>query len=63
MLEKERRLAEQARQERDEFQLILAEQKVQRESELKDQRDRHQRLYSHAKQIRKQIQLKEEMTK
>ena len=49
MLEKERRLAEQARAERDEFQYILAEQKVQRERELKDERERQERLYSHAK--------------
>ena len=49
MLEKEYRLAEQAKQERDEFQGILAEQKIQRQRELKDERERQQRLYSHAK--------------
>jgi hypothetical protein len=53
MLEKERRLADQAKQERDSFQFILAAQKVQREEELKIARERQQMLYKHSKEIRK----------
>jgi hypothetical protein len=53
MLDKEIRLAEQAKRDRDEFQRILAEQKNKRGEEIRLERERHKLLKLHAQEIRK----------
>ena len=59
-LEKERRLQEQAKQERDEFQKIIASQKAGRENELNMEFAKSMRVKDHNDQLKKQIAVHEE---
>jgi hypothetical protein len=62
-LEKEGRLQEQARQDRDEFQTIIQKQKMERDLELKQEQERKGMIKGHADQLKKQIALNEEKKK
>jgi len=62
-LEKERRLQEQAKQERDEFQVIIQNQKMERDLELKGEQERQSMIKTHAGQLKKQISINEEKKK
>ena len=62
-LEKERLLAEQAKQERDEFLRIINQQKEEREKEHQIDEDKKHILHKHSKQLRSQIQQNEEVKK
>jgi len=62
-LEKERRLQEQAKNDRDEFQRIIVQQKIERDIELKLDQDRKAMVKDHADQLKKQIALNEEKKK
>jgi len=62
-LEKERRLQEQAKQERDEFQKVIIQQKLERDLELKAELERKAMVHHHAEQVKKQIALREEEEK
>lgn len=62
-LEKERRLQEQAKQERDEFQRIIQTQKLERDLELKLEQERQDMVKGHAQQVKKQMSLNEEKRK
>jgi len=59
-LEKERRLQEQARAERDEFQRIIQNQKAERELEVIMDEEKRNRMYDHSNQLKKQIAINEE---
>ena len=58
--EKEKRLQEQAKQNRDEFQRIIQAQKEARDSEMRAERERLVKITSHAAEIKKQIATKDE---
>jgi len=62
-LDKERRFQEQAKQDRDEFQRIIQEQKKERDIELKLDQDRHELVKKHAEELKKQMALAEEKRK
>lgn len=59
--EKERRLAEQAKQERDEFLRIITTQKAVEEQERKIEEEKKNVLKTHSQQVRTQIQNNEEI--
>jgi len=59
-LEKELRLQEQARQDRDEFQRIIENQKIQRDLEEKMKQERQALIRQHAEELKKQILINEE---
>jgi len=59
-MEKELRLQEQARQDRDEFQRIIQTQKLERDLELKLEQERKQLIKEHANELKKQIALHQE---
>jgi len=59
-MEKELRLQEQAQQERDAFQQIIYQQKVERDLELQAEQQRLTMIKNHANQLKKQIALNEE---
>lgn len=59
-LEKERRLQEQAKQDRDEFQRIIFQQKIDRDLELKLDQEKKAMVQEHSEQLKKQIALNEE---
>jgi len=59
-LEKERRLQEQAKVDRDEFQRIIHQQKLEREIEMRMEADREERMKDHSQQLKKQIAINEE---
>jgi len=63
MMEKGKRLQEQAKQERDEFQRIIHNQKMERDVELKAELERQQMVKQHAGQLKKQIAVNEEKQK
>ena len=62
-LEKQKRLEEQAKMERDEFQRIIQAQKQERDIELKLEKEKEDLLKNHAEELRKQIALNEELKK
>lgn len=62
-LEKQKRLEEQAKMERDEFQRIIQAQKQDRDIELKLEKEKEELLKKHAEELRKQISLNEELKK
>jgi len=62
-LEKEHRLQEQARQERDEFERIVTNQKFERELEVRNENEKALRVVDHANQLKKQIAINEEKKK
>lgn len=62
-IEKERLLAEQAKQERDEFLRIVQQQKEERVREQQVGDQQKNILHEHSKQLRAQIQQKEEIKK
>jgi len=62
-LEKEKRLQEQAKLERDEFQRIVQNQKMERDLELRMETEKVTRINEHADQLKKQIALNEEKKK
>jgi len=62
-LEKEKRLEEQAKQDRDEFQRIIVTQKQDRDLELKLEQERKGKIKEHADELKKQIALNEEKKK
>jgi len=62
-LEKENRLEEQAKQDRDEFQRIIVAQKQERDVELKLEQERKQKMKEHADELKKQMALGEEKKK
>jgi len=62
-LEKQKRLEEQAKMERDEFQRIIQTQKQERDIELKLEKEKEDLLKKHAEELRKQIALNEELKK
>jgi len=62
-LEKEERLQDQAKQDRDEFQRIIINQKQDRDIEIKLEQDRKEQIRQHAGELRKQVVLNEEKTK
>jgi len=59
-LEKERRLQEQAKVERDEFQRIIQNQKIERELEEMMEEEKRRVINDHANQLKKQIAINEE---
>jgi hypothetical protein len=59
-MEKEIRLQEQARQDRDEFQRIIQTQKVERDLELKVEQEKKQLVHDHATELKKQMALNQE---
>lgn len=61
--EKERLLAEQAKQERDEFLRIVQQQKEEREREQQIEEEKKRILGKHSVQLRSQIQQNEEIKK
>lgn len=62
-LEKERRLEEQAVQDKIEFAKIIAAQKADREVELRNEQEKASRLKAHSEQIKKQVAMIEEKKK
>jgi len=62
-LEKERRLQDQAKIDRDEFQRIIQSQKLEREIELRMEAERENRMKDHSEQLKKQIAINEEKKK
>ena len=62
-LEKEKRLQEQAKLERDEFQRIIQVQKQDRDIELKLEKEKQDLVKKHADELRKQIAINEENAK
>ena len=60
-LEKERRLEDQAKLDRDEFQRIVVGQKEERDLESKLHQEKKQKTKEHAEELRKQIVLHEEL--
>ena len=61
--EKEKRLQEQAKTERDEFQRIVQNQKMERDLEVRMESEKAARINEHADQLKKQIALNEEKKK
>lgn len=61
--EKESRLQEQAKQERDEFQRIVEAQKVQRDNEIRLEQDKAHMKKLHSIELRKQMATNEETHK
>ncbi|CAD8168660.1 unnamed protein product [Paramecium pentaurelia] len=61
--EKQDKLEEQARLERDEFQRVIQKQKQERENELRLQQEKEQMVKKHAEELRKQISMNEEKRK
>ena len=61
--EKERLLAEQAKQERDEFLRIVQQQKEERQREQQIEEEKKRILGKHSVQLRSQIQQNEEIKK
>ncbi len=59
-LEKEIRLQDQARNDRDEFQKIIVNQKVERDLEIKLEQERLAKIKEHAAELKKQMALNEE---
>lgn len=59
-LEKEIRLQEQARADRDEFQKIIMNQKIERDLEIKIEQERLAKIQEHASELKKQMALNEE---
>lgn len=62
-LEKQRLLAEQAKQERTEFLRIINQQKEEREQEAQIEDEKKKILHDHSKQLRSQIQQNSEIHK
>lgn len=62
-MEKERRLQEQTKQDRNEFQRIIQEQKRDRDIELRLEQDKHDMVKKHAEELKKQIALGDEKKK
>ena len=62
-LERESRLAEQAKQERDEFLRIIHKQKEVEEQERRIEEEKKEVLKKHSYQLRSQIQTNDEKTK
>lgn len=62
-MEMERRLAEQAKQERDEFLKIICKQKDQADQEKRIDEEKKHVLKNHSVQLRSQIQQNEEYKK
>jgi len=62
-LEKERRLHEQAKSEKEEFQKIIASQKIRREQEVYSELEKQTRLQEHNQTLKKQIAIHEEKKK
>jgi len=62
-MEKERKLQEQAIQERDEFQRVIQQQKLERDLELRAEQERKAMIKGHAEQVRKQMAQREEKAK
>ena len=62
-LEKQKLLAEQAKQERGEFLRIINQQKEEREQEAQIDDEKKKILYDHSQQLRSQIQQNEEIKK
>lgn len=62
-LEKQRLLAEQAKQERQEFLRIINQQKEEREQEAQIDGEKKNILVDHSRQLRAQIQQNEEIKK
>lgn len=62
-LEKETRLAEQAKQERDEFVRIISKQKEVEEQERRIEEEKKEVLKKHSHQLRTQIQTNDEKSK
>lgn len=62
-LEKEKRIQEQAKLERDEFQRIVQNQKIERDRELRTEEEKRARFMEHSEQLKKQIALNEERRK
>ncbi len=63
LAEKEQRLQEQARQNRDEFERIVHNQKFERELEIRNETEKALRVVDHANQLKKQIAINEEKKK
>lgn len=62
-MEKEQRLQDQAKQDRNEFQRIIQEQKRDRDVDLKVDQDKHEMVKKHADELKKQIALADEKRK
>jgi len=62
-LEKEHRMQVQAREERDEFERIVMNQKFERELEVRNENEKALRVVDHANQLKKQIAINEEKKK
>jgi len=56
-------LQEQARQDRDEFERIVLNQKFERELEIRNEAEKALRVVDHANQLKKQIAINEEKRK
>jgi hypothetical protein len=62
-LEKQKRLEDQAKQDRDEFQRIIVTQKQDRDLELKLEQEKKSKVREHADELKKQMALNEEKKK
>eukprot|EP01017_Pseudomicrothorax_dubius_P042904 TRINITY_DN7068_c0_g1_i3.p1 TRINITY_DN7068_c0_g1~~TRINITY_DN7068_c0_g1_i3.p1 ORF type:complete len:532 (-),score=244.84 TRINITY_DN7068_c0_g1_i3:113-1708(-) len=62
-LQKQRQLEEQAKLDRDEFQRVITQQKIERDNELKQEIERNALRKKHAEELRKQIATNEEVKK
>ena len=62
-LDRERRLAEQAKQERDEFMRIIQNQKEVEEQERRIEEEKKEVLKKHSTQLRSQIQTNDDKSK
>ena len=62
-MEKERRLQDQAKQDRDEFQRVIHEQKRDRDVDLKLEQEKNEMVKKHADELKKQIALNNEKKK
>jgi len=62
-LEKGKLLQEQAKKDRDEFQKVIHQQKLERDLELKTDQERKQLVVDQAKELKKQMALNEEKYK
>ena len=54
------RLQEQARKDRDQFQMVVEKQKIERDLELKAEQERAVMIQKHAAELKKQMLLNEE---
>jgi len=59
-LEKEMKLQEQAKREKDAFEKILQQQKIQIDVELRAEEGRKNMIKDHAEQLKKQVAIREE---